>query len=77
MYLGHFFIGIVKIATSKKGLMITLNVFIRMQITEYCGSYRIAKMSPHVPVADPGFLEMGLICIKVRGFALMILSPYS
>ena len=25
--------------------------------------------------ADPGFLENGLVCIKVLGFALLILSP--
>ena len=27
--------------------------------------------------ADPGFLERGLICIKVWGFALLILSHFS
>ena len=27
--------------------------------------------------ADPGFLEMGAICIKVWGFALLILSHFS
>ena len=28
-------------------------------------------------VADPGFLERGFICIKVWGFALLILSHFS
>ena len=27
--------------------------------------------------ADPGFLERGLICIKVWGFALLILCHFS
>ena len=27
--------------------------------------------------ADPGFLEMGFICIKVLGFALLIISHFS
>ena len=27
--------------------------------------------------ADPGFLERGFICIKVWGFALLILSNFS
>ena len=27
--------------------------------------------------ADPGFLERGFICIKVWGFALLILSHFS
>ena len=27
--------------------------------------------------ADPGFLEKGFICIKVWGFALLILSLFS
>ena len=27
--------------------------------------------------ADPGFLEKGFICIKVWGFALLILSIFS
>ena len=28
------------------------------------------------PVADPGFLERGFICIKVRGFVLLIFLKY-
>ena len=30
-----------------------------------------------VTVADPGFLERGLICIKGWGFALLILSHFA
>ena len=55
---------------AKRDMMITFDVFIQRQMTEYyCGSYRIAQSSVHVPVADPGFLG--------AGFALLIWSPFS
>ena len=32
--------------------------------------------SSHISGADPGFLEMGFICINVRGFALLVLISH-
>ena len=37
----------------------------------------VGKVSSPNPWADPGFLERGLICIKVWGFALLIVSHFS
>ena len=58
--------------------MITFNVFIRRQITEYyCGSYRKAKNEPARPSGGPRISGNGVHMYEGAGFALLILSSFS
>ena len=38
--------------------------------------FELARLN-RISKGDPGFLERGCLCIKVRGFALLILSHFS
>ena len=61
--------------------MCNLKILCKVEQISYfvhpCGTHLNKHLSFQNSGADPGFLERGFICIKVLGFALLILSHFS